>query len=253
MNFFRFGKGENTLVILPGLSVKSVMDSANAVKAEYALMENDFTVYVFDRRSELSSAYPVSEMAEDTATAFRALGLRDICLFGASQGGMIAMEIAIEHPELVRKLALGSTSAHVREEQYRVIENWIDLAKKKDGTGLYLDFGKKIYPPEIFSQYRNIFASFGKTVTDAEFERFIILAEGTKGFNVSDRLKTIKCPVSAIGAYDDAVLGPDAAAEIAEKLNNRPDFEFYMYNGYGHAAFDTAPDYRDRLLRFFMQ
>lgn len=24
----------------------------------------------------------------------------------------------------------------------------------------------------------------------------------------------------------------------------------YMYIGYGHAAFDTAPDYRQRILRF---
>ena len=39
--------------------------------------------------------------------------------------------------------------------------------------------------------------------------------------------------------------------EIAEKVVERKDFKLYMYNGYGHAAFDTAPDYRERIMKFF--
>lgn len=253
MNFFRFGKGEKTMVILPGLSIKSVMGSADAVRAEYALMEKDFTVYVFDRRAEIPSSYSVREMAEDTAEAFKTLDLHDIYLFGASQGGMIAMQIAIEHPELVSKLALGSSSAYVRDEQYRGIKKWIELAGKKDRVGLYLDFGKAIYPPEVFAQYRKALIEAGETVTDADLERFIVLAQGTKNFNAVDKINLIRCPVFAIGAYDDAVLGSDATAKIAEKLKDRPDFQLYMYDGFGHAAFDTAPDYRERLLQFFLQ
>ncbi len=38
--------------------------------------------------------------------------------------------------------------------------------------------------------------------------------------------------------------------EIAERLDGRADFRLYMYTGYGHAAFDTAPDYRQRILAF---
>ena len=38
--------------------------------------------------------YPVRDMARDTAESFRVLGLKDVCLFGASQGGMIAIVLA---------------------------------------------------------------------------------------------------------------------------------------------------------------
>ena len=55
----------------------------------------------------------------------------------------------------------------------------------------------------------------------------------------------------AVGVYEDSVLDSDATMEIAEKLDFRADFRLYMYIGFGHAAFDTAPDYRERLLRFF--
>ena len=88
-------------------------------------------------------------------------------------------------------------------------------------------------------------------VTDAEMERFAVFARSIRGFDVSGRLERIRCPVLAIGVYEDGVLDSDATMEIAEKLDLRPDFRLYMYIGYGHAAFDTAPDYRERILQFF--
>ena len=251
MQFFRFGAGARTLVILPGLSVQSVMGSAEAVAAAYAPMTEDYTIYVFDRREILPEIYTVPDMARDTAEAMLALGLKDVYLFGASQGGMMALVIAIEYPALVKKLVLGSSSAHVQPEQFRVIERWIALAEANDPVGLYLAFGEEIYPPAVFEQFREALVAAGKTVTEAELRRFITLAKGIEGFDVSERVAEIQCPVLAIGVYEDAVLDADATMEIAEKLDPRPDFRLYLYMGYGHAAFDTAPDYRERIKRFF--
>lgn len=252
MRFFRFGEGERPLVILPGLSIRSVMESADLIEHAYRIMRKDFTVYVFDRREAPPSPYSVRDMARDTAEAMRVLGLRGVSLFGASQGGMIAMEIAAAYPELVTGLALGSTSAHVRPRQYRALAEWVRLAKEKDRAGLYLSFGEKIYPPAVFKNSRAILTSTGRSVTDAELSRFILLAEGTKDFDITDRLVRIPCPILLLGAADDAVLGMEASMEIARILRDHPRFKFYIYNGYGHAAFDTAPDYKKRLLRFFL-
>ena len=252
MRYFRFGKGARTMVILPGLSVPSVMGLADAVAQSYASLQDDVTIYVFDRREELPETYPVREMARDTAAVMQALGLREVCLFGASQGGMMALVIAIEYPELVAKLALGSSSAHVQPEQYRVIEDWIRLAEAGDAVGLYLAFGREIYPPAVYEQYRAALAAAGESVTAEELRRFCILARGIKGFSAEEELSAIRCPVFAIGDYEDAVLDSDASMEIAEKMDERAGFRLYMFVGFGHAAFDTAPDYRKRLLDFFL-
>ena len=75
LHFFRFGRGEKTLVILPGLSVQSVMGAAEAIAAAYRSLADSFTIIVFDRRSDLPPVYSVRDMARDTAAAFRALGL----------------------------------------------------------------------------------------------------------------------------------------------------------------------------------
>ena len=56
MDYFRFGKGRKTLVILPGLSIQSVMGAADAVAAAYRSLEDSFTIYVFDRRADPPAA-----------------------------------------------------------------------------------------------------------------------------------------------------------------------------------------------------
>ncbi len=250
MDYFRFGSGEKALVILPGLSVDSIMKYAGAVSEAYSLLTDDFSVYVFDRKKELSAAYSVYEMAEDTAAAIRVLGLDPVSLFGASQGGMIALTIAAKYPEIVSKLVLGSTSACVAQEQYQTIENWIQLAKAGNAKSLYLAFGKAIYPPDVFEHSRNLLAAASETVTEEDLHRFVILAAGIKGFDVTEQLKEISCPVLVIGSLDDCVLGAKASEQIAEQLKERVNCELYLYHGYGHAAYDLAPDYKERLLSF---
>ena len=250
MDYVRFGHGEKTLVILPGLSVQSVMGSADAIAEAYELFTEDYTVYLFDRRKELPDAYSVYDMARDTAEAIQALGLESVSLMGVSQGGMMAMDIAIRNPELVDKLVLGSASARVTEEQYETMDAWAQLARDGDAEGLYLAFGEALYPEEMFKESREMLIEAAKTVTDGELERFILLSEAAQGFDVSDELEQISCPVLLIGSLDDRVLGADATAQIAERLEGKSDFELYMYDGYGHAAYDTAPDYKERVLGF---
>ena len=253
MRYFQFGTGPKPMVSLPGLSVQSVMNAADAVANAYRSMAQDFTVTVFDRRAELPAVYAVSDMARDTAAAMSALGLGGAYLFGASQGGMIALLIALDHPELVRKLALGSTAARVAADRSGALSRWVGLAEQKDAVGLYLDFGEKLYPPGLFQMYRPALIETAQTVTDAELERFVTLSGGTAGFDVTDRLNEIACPVLVLGAADDAVLGEDAFRELVDGRTKEPLFEAYLYEGFGHAAFDTAPDYKKRLTQFFLQ
>ena len=253
MNYLRFGTGKRNIVILPGLSLVSVMPSAPAVVKRYEIFCDDFTVYLFDRRSDLPDEYTVFDAARDTAEAISLLGLEKTDIFGASQGGMIASVIAADHPELVRRLALGSSACRVGAKAKRVIGEWIGLAKTERVEELCLSFGEKIYPPDVFEKSRDAFAGFAEFVTKEDLARFIILAEGTAGLDLRLLMKRIECPVLAVGDDGDAVLGGDSTPRIAELMKDRPGFDYYIYSGFGHAAYDTAPDYPRRLYDFFVK
>ena len=87
--------------------------------------------------------------------------------------------------KLVNKL----DSGEVMDEEYKVIENWSRLAEKGDATELYLAFGEALYPKEVFEQSRQLMTEAAKTVTAEDLKRFVILAEGIKGFDASEHLK----------------------------------------------------------------
>ena len=254
MDYMKFGHGDKTMVIIPGLSVDSVMKYFEAVASAYAQMTDDFTICLFDRRKDLPAAYSIQDMADDTAAAIKELGLSDIYLFGASQGGMIAMVIALDHPDLVRKLILGSTAAKVDKEiSGGVIARWVELASANKAEDLYLAFGEALYPPEVYEQSKDLLIQSAAGVTQEDLDRFVILAGSIDGFDVSARIGEISCPVLVLGSEDDQVLGGEASEAIYEALSSHPDCELYMYNGYGHAVYDLAPDYRDRMTEFFLR
>lgn len=94
--------------------------------------------------------------------------------------------------------------------------------------GLMDSFGKEIYPSNVYEMYKDTFKAMAQTVKDEELERFIILAEGIRGFNVVDRLSSIKCPVMVLGEFEDSVLDSDASMEIAEKLDEIGSLKLYL-------------------------
>ena len=247
MEYCRFGQGDRNLIIIPGISVQSVMLSAEAIEDAYKLLADDFTLYVLDRRKDVPAVYSIRDMATDTAEAIAELGLEKVDIFGASQGGMIAMLIASEHPELVNKLILGSTSAFVDDAHSEVFDEWIALAEEGRKEDLYLAFGEACYPKDVFEDARDLLIQMAKSVTEEDLARFAIMTKSVKGVDITECLKKIKCPALVIGSNDDKVLGAEASGQIARSIK---DCELYMYDGYGHAAYDTAPDYRQRMLDF---
>lgn len=250
MDYCKFGSGEQTFVILPGIAVQSVMPLADAIAGQYRLLTGDYTVYVFDRRKDMPDTYSVHEMAHDTAEAMRALGLEGADIFGASQGGMMAMIIAADDPELTGRIIVGSSEAHVSDDDFRFFDKCIDLAKDGSCEEFYLYFGEAMYPAEVFEAVRNQLKAAAATVTEEELRRFIIMTEGMRGLDLTDELSRIKCPVLVIGSKADKVFGADASVQIHDGLVNSRDRELYMYDGYGHAVYDLAPDYQERILDF---
>lgn len=253
MDYSEFGQGDRAFVILPGLSVTNVLKSSDAIARAYAGIAEHFKVYVFDRRKDMPPVYTVHDMAHDTARAMEEIGLYDADIFGASQGGMMAMVIAIEYPYLVHKLVLGSTAARAGKMAEQVGTEWGNLALAGDRVGLYLAFGDKLFPPETFGKIRTSLAEAAEAVEDKDLKRFVTQLRGTLGFDVLDRLLQIRCPVLVIGDETDAVLGAQASRDIEAELKKRSEgqkVELHMYENYGHAAYDTAPDYKERILQF---
>lgn len=70
----------------------------------------------------------IGEMADDAAGLASALGWDRYNLFGASMGGMVAQELVLRHPAVVRKLVLGVTHAGGRSAPPQVVDKFDELS-----------------------------------------------------------------------------------------------------------------------------
>ena len=247
MKYARFGSGKKALVILPGLSIKSVADSAADVEKAYRRFEEEYTVYLFDRRANAENGYTLKCMADDTAAVMRRLGIEKADVFGASQGGMIAMYLAAYHPELVDRMVLGSTTARISDGFRRVYQTWIELAKARDKEALASAFADSVYSEKMLQLYRDILIRDLSDCTDQDLEHFVVLAKALDTLSIHDDLNRIQCQTLVLGSEGDRVVGADAQRDIAAQLG----CALHMYEPvYGHAVYDEAPDYLDRMAAF---
>ena len=247
MEYCHFGTGSKYMVIIPGLSIKSVMESADFIAEAYSMFRDRYTVYVFERRNDLPPVYTVHDMARDTAVAMDALGIKDAYLFGISLGGMISQVIAAERPDLVHKLLLGSTCGKVDGSSAEGIGEWIKLAESRCVTELCFGFAEAVYSEQLMNKNRKAFEYLAGITTDSELKRFIILAKGLIGFDMSSELYKIQCPVLVLGGGRDKIIGRDALEMLAEKTHG----ELYIFEDGCHSVYDEEPEFKTRTFEFF--
>ena len=247
MDYLHFGKEDGEkFVILPGLALKSVMGAAEAIISAYALIAEDYDVYLFDHIREEPEGYDIAGMAADTLAAFEELGLDRVHLMGVSMGGMVAQMLTLTAPQRVSSLVLCSTAMNTAHSDPAVFANWKALAEARNTPALMAAFGENVYTPSFYARYKDIIIASGDGATEQDYRNFLVSLEAIRGFDVHDRIRNIACPVFVLGAGDDRVLGAQAASDLAEALN----CPYYIYEGYGHGVYDEAPDYLARIAAF---
>jgi pimeloyl-ACP methyl ester carboxylesterase len=106
----RFGRGEKTPVVFIQ-HFRGTMDNHDPAITD--ALAGDREIILYDNRgigaTNGAARDTVDEMARDTASFIDALGLSTIDLLGHSMGGEVAQMVALQRPELVRRLILVGT------------------------------------------------------------------------------------------------------------------------------------------------
>lgn len=242
-----FGKGSKPLVMIPGLRLSDIKGSSKVVAWYYRIFAKEYTVYLFDRKTPAVQGCTIHDLAEDAAEVMDALRLHRAYVFGASQGGMIAQDLAIHHPELVSKMVLGVTLSRSNETVRAVIAHWIALAQESGLSAIAADYIYKGYSDAYIKKYKAFVPLAIKTQKLMPVERFLILAKACLTCNTYEQLDRIQCPVLVLGGEKDKVVTGEASAEIAEKLN----CGYYLYPELSHEAYNEAKDFNQRIYAFF--
>ena len=69
-----------------------------------------FEMQAHGRTADIDRPLSMEQMADDTVAALQQLGIENADFFGFSMGAGVALQVAIRHPEMVRKLVLASVT-----------------------------------------------------------------------------------------------------------------------------------------------
>lgn len=247
-DYISFGSGRDVLIMLPGVGdgFKTAKGMAVPFAFMYRMFAVSFRVYVFSRRNDLPDGFTSDDMADDLSNIMDALDIGAAHIFGVSQGGMIAQQMAIRHPEKVKSLVLAVTAARPTRIMREALESWLLMAERNDYKGIMLDTAERSYTGTYLERGKRM----NKLIALAKpksYERFRILCESCLSHDVYEDLPEIRCPVYIIGASLDRVLGPEASAEMHEAI---PGSEIYMFEGYSHGVYEQAKDFNEMALRW---
>ena len=227
LDFYYEEKGQGTpLVLIHGLG-----SSSRDWELQMAVFTEHFHVIALDLRghgktSKPPGPYSMELYGKDTAWLIEELGLGSAIVLGISLGGMVALQLALDYPEVVKKLVIvNSTPDMVPRTIQQKISVWQRilivrlLGMRKMGQVL----ADRFLPHPNQKELRKIFI---ERWADNDKPAYFEALKGVFGWSVLDRLGEIKCPTLVIGADGDyfpiaekeayTSLIPNARLEIVE-------------------------------------
>ena len=191
-------------------------------------LSKHFKTTVFDNRgagrTEASNKeYTIKLFADDTAGLMDALGISKAHVLGISMGGMIAQELALNHPEKVEKLVLCSTYCG-GERAIPPSEETLNSLMRSGSAPSAEEAAKMVVPlcftDEFVAKNPDTIGSFLERVLKAPTSSEVFLRQtgAIMGFSTFDRLAGIKAPTLVLAGRRDILIRPENGSILAKAI-----------------------------------
>jgi pimeloyl-ACP methyl ester carboxylesterase len=208
-------------------------------------------VIAFDNRgvgaSSGSVPHTVDEMGRDAIAFIRALGLEQVDLLGFSLGGGVAQMVALQAPELVRRIILAGTGPRggggIKEINKVAAKAYTKAALTLSDPRNFLFFPRT---PEGKAAAKAYFARLQERTEDRDkrislqARRAQLKAIRAAGLSKPDDLSKITQPVFVANGDNDLMVASSNSADMARRL---PNAELKIYADSGHGG--VFQHYRD--------
>ncbi|WP_409342091.1 alpha/beta fold hydrolase [Paenibacillus sp. MBLB4367] len=212
---------------------------------------------------DFTDCHTASDVFASAEAAFLRLKRKPVVLIGWSLGAMVALELALRHPdEAIAVVAVGGTGAFVRSADCpygwdrRIVDRMVKRLERDrlsatahDTEDMLRDFDGRMF------SHTESAAGFLDAWRDASNKRFVSPAALIAGlaylsaFDIYPSLDRLRIPVHLLTGGEDVVCPPEGAEQLAGSM---PYCEFTCWKHAGHLPFWTEPDrfyewMRDRL------
>jgi 3-oxoadipate enol-lactonase len=252
--FEQAGTGERLLVISG-----TGGDLRNPPRVFDTPLASHFEILAYDQRglgqtSIPEGPYTMADYGEDAGALLAARGWDNCLVMGISFGGMVAQELALRHPDRVRRLVLACTSsggaggasipfdelatlagdARV-QRQIEMMDNRWDAARRSERAAEY----------QVMVDAMSGHLRLGDQSAEAARGAALQL-EARRQHDTWDRLANIACPTLVCGGRFDGIAPPANSERMAHEI---PGADLALFDG-GHGFLWQDPAAFPRILGF---
>lgn len=201
-------------------------------------------VIAFDNRGVGASGgsvpHTVEEMGRDAIAFIRAMGLKKVDQFGFSLGGGVAQMVALQAPELVRRMILAGTGPRggggIDEITRVAVIAYLKAALTLSDPRNFLFFPRtpegKRAAKDYFARLKERTKNRDKGIS-LQARRAQLKAIRTAGLSAPDDLSVIKQPAFVANGDNDLMVASSLSADMARRL---PNAQLKIYPDSGHGG-----------------
>jgi pimeloyl-ACP methyl ester carboxylesterase len=207
-----------------------------------------YRVISFDNRGAGQSSVPDSPyttrlMAADAVGLLDVLGVERAHVLGVSMGGMIAQEVALNHPARVRSLQLHCTCARPDAYILALMEVWRGVRAKSTLEEWLRTVALWLFSAVTYARRPEFVEAVIQTGLANPYPfsltGFVRQGEAVRSHDTLGRLPTLACPTLVSVAEHDILVPPRFSREIAAAV---PKSELRIVDDAAHAYFWERPD-----------
>lgn len=232
LEFLAAGDGPPA-VLLPGLGASNRLPTGVARRAVAAsvapFVAAGFTAHWVPRRVGLAPGASLADLAADCAEALAGLG--PVVLHGTSTGGSLALQVALDHPAAVRRLALAASAHTLGQRGRRIQREMIEALQAGRTADVWTPIVEASVPPWSAAAAVRVARLLGARVTASDAADMLITLLAEDAFDAGPRLASLAAPLLVLGGEADPFYSPDLFRATADAA---PDGRCVLFPGKGH-------------------
>lgn len=220
MNYQIKGRGAN-LVLIHG-----AVDNLKMWYYQVPVFSKRYRVITYDIRGSGKTErpegeYTMSTFAEDAYQLMKAIGVVNAYFLGFSMGGRIALELALNHPELVNGLVLAGSPVGSTPPSPETLE-WqranLELLDKGDMKRAAEVMTARACAPDFKTRNPTEFKRYMKVKLQNKSEGLARIMRGIAAPTNPPDLSKVRCPVLIVAGETDQFIGVEQGKQAHEAI-----------------------------------
>ena len=232
--YLRLGHGP-PLVMVQGLS--PVHDVPTGWARRMALSQarpcaRHFTVYCVNRKRGLEPGESMSDIAGHLASAIEHDLGQPVFLQGTSTGGSVALQLAVDRPDLVVRLVLVASACRLGPRGREAQAEMARLTRAGQGAEAWAGLMTSMLPGPLRGPMRPLSRLAAGSMAPDDPTDLLVTLDAEDAFDVEDQLGRVTAPALVIGGARDGFYTRELFEVTAAGIR---DGRVHIFDGWGHA------------------